>query len=248
MKHGPGGSGAPRNDAANKISSIPLLIDGLPEPVRVRATARNQRLALRVNPAAGFIEVVVPPGSSEQQVRQFVARHIGWVRERLERLPPRLPFRIGAVIPVLGEDHVICHVAGQRGAGTRRDGQIRVGGDPSFVERRVRDLLRREALDQIRHRAEAKSAILGLPIRQIAVRDTRSRWGSCGSNGHLSFSWRLILTPDYVLDYVVAHEVAHLKEMNHSAAFWQLVARLTATPQTAKTWLKTNGAQLLRYG
>lgn len=237
-----------RSPSGRTLGSKLLVIEGLAEPVSVRASARGRRLALRVNPAEGRVEVTVPPGSTEHQVRQFVTRHLGWVRQRLATLPPRLPFQAGAVIPVLGEDHVIRHVPDQRGGGARCGAEIRVGGDAAFLERRVRDLLRAEALRQVRERAEEKAGRLGVAVRHVAVRDTRSRWGSCGSNGRLSFSWRLILAPEPVLDYVVAHEVAHLREMNHSPAFWRLVAGLTPSPDAAKAWLKAHGARLLRYG
>ena len=88
---------------------------------------------------------------------------------------------------------------------------------------------------------------LGKPHGRIAVRDTRSRWGSCSSKGTLSFSWRLVLAPPFVLDYLVAHEVAHLAHMNHSAAFWALARRLAPRMPEAELWLKVHGPVLHRY-
>jgi predicted metal-dependent hydrolase len=154
----------------------------------------------------------------------------------------------GAVVPLLGIDHVIRHAGGWRGATHRAAGEIRVGGEPEFVARRVRDFLITESRTELAARARTKAAILGKRVAAVTVRDTRTRWGSCASSGRLSFSWRLILTPEAVFDYVVAHEVAHLQEMNHSRRFWALVATLTPEVEAPRTWLKANGPRLLRFG
>ncbi|MBV8939567.1 MAG: M48 family metallopeptidase, partial [Alphaproteobacteria bacterium] len=122
-----------------------------------------------------------------------------------------------------------------------------VAGEPDFVPRRVRDWLKAEARREIARRAEAHAEALGCRIRRITLRDTVSRWGSCSSDGRLSFSWRLMLAPAEVLEYVVAHEVAHLREMNHSAAFWRIVAQRCPYHAEARAWLKRHGAQLYRY-
>ena len=89
---------------------------------------------------------------------------------------------------------------------------------------------------------------LGVKVKRLSIRDQSSRWGSCTSAGSLSFSWRLILAPPYVLDYLAAHEVAHLVEMNHSARFWRVVGRVCGHVERAKTWLDTHGNDLHRYG
>ena len=116
------------------------------------------------------------------------------------------------------------------------------------MARRVRDFLMAEARRELGERARAKAERIGARVAAVTIRDTRSRWGSCSATGRLSFSWRLILTPEPVLDYVVGHEVAHLREMNHSPRFWALCAELTAEVAGPRVWLKANGARLLRYG
>ncbi|WP_448190195.1 M48 family metallopeptidase [Azospirillum sp. sgz301742] len=225
-----------------------LAIAGLPVPLELRESARTRRLTLRVDAGRGLIQVVVPTGISEAEVHHFIRRHDGWLRARLEALPPRLPFADGSMVPVLGVDHVIRHVPELRGGTRREDGLLLVGGRPEHLERRVHDHLVAEARRELAERARAKAALLGKRVTAVTVRDTRSRWGSCAADGRLSFSWRLILTPEAVLDYVVAHEVAHLKEMNHSKSFWAVCAGLTAEVKAPRAWLKANGARLLRYG
>lgn len=225
-----------------------LAVADLPVPLELRESPRARRMTLRVDAGRGLIQVVIPVGVSETEALRFVGRHDGWVRARLAALPPQLPFSDGATVPFLGVDHAIRHVPGLRGATRREDAAILVGGLPEHVGRRVRDFLMAEARRELAERARVKAALIGARVAAVTVRDTRSRWGSCSATGRLSFSWRLILTPEPVLDYVVGHEVAHLREMNHSPRFWALCAQLAGDVSAPRAWLKANGARLLRYG
>ncbi|ALG69734.1 hypothetical protein VY88_11685 [Azospirillum thiophilum] len=227
-----------------------LEISGLPMPLELRESARATRMTLRVDAGRGLVQVVVPVGVSESDARQFVGRHDGWLRARLAAMPPSLPFADGAGVPYLGVEHVIRHDPALRGPTRIEEGALLVGGQPEHVARRIRDFLVAEARRELSARARAKAATIGARVAAVTIRDTKSRWGSCSSTGRLSFSWRLILTPEPVLDYVVGHEVAHLREMNHSARFWALCASLTAglDVEWPRSWLKANGTRLLRYG
>jgi hypothetical protein len=216
--------------------------------LELRESARARRLSLRVDPALGVIRLVMPMGLPEAEAQRFVQRHAGWVRARLAALPALRPFVDGAAVPVLGLDHRIRHDPEQRGLGCRRDGELRVGGRVEHLPRRVRDLLTAEARTLIGERARVMATLLGARIQAITLRDTRSRWGSCSATGRLSFSWRLIFTPESVFNYVIAHEVAHLREMNHSPKFWALVARLNPDAASSRAWLRRHGAELLRFG
>ena len=129
-----------------------------------------------------------------------------------------------------------------------RDNRIVVSGRAEHLARRLRDWLRREALAAIAPLARAKSTLLDRAHGRISIRNQKSRWGSCSAKGNLSFNWRLILAPDDVLDYVVAHEVAHLAQANHSPAFWAVVDRLTPHGCYGRRWLKQHGGALFRYG
>ncbi len=126
------------------------------------------------------------------------------------------------------------------------DGERRlcVAGDTPHVDRRVADFLRREAKSDLEQASRHFAERLGLAIKQVSIRDPSSRWGSCSTTGVLSYSWRLILAPPYVLDYLAAHEVAHLVEMNHSPRFWRLVDRLCPNVQRAKAWLDAHGTRV----
>jgi len=225
-----------------------LALAGLALPVEVRVSARAKRLSLRVDPRSGMAVAVVPPHVDDAEVTRFVTRHTRWLEDRLAAVPPGLPFADGAVLPVLGIDHVVRHLPDQRQPVLRIDGELRVGGRAEHLARRVRDHLMTEARRELTERCHAKAAVLGVNVAGITLRDTRSRWGSCSPTGRLNFNWRLILAPEPVLDYVAAHEVAHLREMNHSPRFWALVARLEPLYSDARAWLKAHGAGLHRYG
>ena len=211
---------------------------GLGAKVAIRVSPRARRLLLRMDAATRRFELVLPQGLPPETALRFLEAQRGWIAARLDSLPARVPFAEGAVVPVLGVPHRIC----------REDDPaaplVAIGGG----EIRVRDHLVRFARQELARRARIHAARIGRTVTRITVRDTKSRWGSCSSSGSLSFSWRLILAPEPVLDYVVAHEVAHLAEMNHSARFWKLVRTMVADPATQRAWLKRHRAELLSYG
>jgi predicted metal-dependent hydrolase len=215
----------------------------------IRVSRRARRIALRVMGAGRGVELVLPRGVSKKVGLGFLAAKRGWIAARLDALPRPVPFAEGAIIPVLGVPHRIRR-EGDPGAPwvAIADGEIRVRGDRTAIARPVRDHLVMLARSELSHRARACAARLGRPVARVGVRDTRSRWGSCSAAGNLSFCWRLILAPQSVIDYVVAHEVAHLVEMNHGPRFWRLVDSLHPGTAAARAWLKEHRAELLCYG
>jgi predicted metal-dependent hydrolase len=230
------------------MSGVPLVMTGMPLPVELRRNPRARRLTLRLDSGGEKLVVVAPRRVTEADIRQFVARHADWARTRLAHLPPRRPFVADAVIPVLGIDRVIRHDPAWRGGARLEGDAIRAGGDPAFLARRVRTLLQEEARRRIVPEARRHAAALGATVAAVTLRDTSSRWGSCTAGGRLSFSWRLVLAPLPVFDYVIAHEAAHLREMNHGPRFWRLVQAMVPDMEVQRAWLKQHGAELLRYG
>jgi predicted metal-dependent hydrolase len=170
------------------------------------------------------------------------------MRDRLDELAPRVAFVPGASVPFLGSPHRIVHQPVARRGVWREAAAIHVSGHAEHLPRRVLDFLKSEARNEISLRAHDKAYILDRAIARITLRDTRSRWGSCAADGSLNFSWRLILAPEEVLDYVVAHEVAHLVHHDHGPRFWALVAELTPSVAAPRRWLRAKGAELLQYG
>jgi predicted metal-dependent hydrolase len=227
----------------------PDLDPGIDAPVSIRVSPRARRVGLRIDSAERRVEVVLPRGVPVSTGLRFLAAKRAWVAARLDALPQSVPFVEGAIVPVLGVPHRIGRETDPAAPPVRIiDGEIRVRGDPVYLARRVRDHLARMARAEIDPRARRLAARVGRKVAQVNVRDTKSRWGSCSGQGNLSFNWRLIFAPEPVLDYVVAHEVAHLVEMNHGPRFWRLVESLTPDSAWPRAWLKQHRTRLLSYG
>jgi predicted metal-dependent hydrolase len=221
--------------------------------IRLRRHRRARRYTLRIHPSDREAILTMPPRGTLMEAKDFAQRHGGWIAARLGRLPKAAPFHAGTVVPLRGVPHRIVHRAGERGTvwtETRDSGEriLCVAGGPEHTDRRVHDYLKREARKELHKAALFYAQELGVKVKRLSIRDQSSRWGSCTSAGSLSFSWRLILAPPYVLDYLAAHEVAHLVEMNHSPRFWRVVGKVCDHVERAKTWLDTHGNDLHRYG
>ena len=224
------------------------LSDGRTVELRVRKSRRARRMILRVLPFGAGVEVVLPPGVAEAEGLDFSRRRAGWIESHLEEQPPRAPFADGAEIPFLGENLIIRHCPQMRGAVKRERGELRVAGEIAHLSRRVADWLKARAREEISPCAHEMAEDLGKRVQRIGLRDPRTRWGSCSATGGLSFSWRLVLAPVPVLEYVVAHETAHLVEHNHSPAFWRVVEKLVGDSSEQRQWLRHSGPDLHRYG
>jgi predicted metal-dependent hydrolase len=230
-------------------------IDELGCPVEVRRHPGARRLTLRVSRTRRAVIVTLPVQCDLGEAGSFLSRNIDWVRERLDSLPRAGPFNDGALLPLRGELHKLVFT-GRREAGRvvqpRASAaglpELRVSGRKEHAVRRLRDWLSEEARRDLDARVLHHARRLGVSPKRITIRDQATRWGSCSTTGALSFSWRLILAPSRILDYVAAHEVAHLVEMNHGPKFWTLVARTMPTMKEAKGWLQLYGLDLHQYG
>ena len=238
-----------------RAKTAALQVQGIGVPVEVRRHAGARRLTLRVSKTRRAVVVTVPSGCRIEEADRFLKTNIDWVRERLGRVPDPVPLADGETLPLRGNLHRLCFIGPMRGAPVasieHRPAEVmprlNVSGLAEHAGRRLKDWLFAEALKDLDERVRCHAASLGVRVRHISLRDQTTRWGSCSANGFLSFSWRLILAPPYVLDYVAAHEVAHLLEMNHGARFWRLVAKAVPRIEDAKHWLRHEGTDLHRY-
>ncbi len=222
-------------------------------PIVLRRNPHAKKLILRVESGRSAddpdkIAVTLPTYASDRDVLDFVHSKRNWITGKLEKLPARITIEAGALVPYLGADLLIVHDPGARRGVWRNESEIRVSGKLEFLSRRVTDWIKRQAKIEITERVAIKAEQVNSKAGRISVRDTRSRWGSCAVNGNLSFSWRLIMAPEFVFDYVIAHEVSHIVEHNHSENFWRVVEQLTPEMNAAKSWLRRNGERLHRYG
>jgi predicted metal-dependent hydrolase len=237
----------------SESSVVQVVFDRAIYLVRLRRHRQARRYTLRIDAASREVVLTMPPRGSVKEAKEFAQTHGGWIAARLKRLPEAAPFAHGVEVPLRGVPHRIVHRRGERGtvwAETDADGcaLLCVAGDAAHVDRRVGDFLKREAQRDLEAASRRYAGKLEVAIKRISVRDQSSRWGSCSSTGVLSFSWRLIFAPPFVLEYLAAHEVSHLVELNHSPRFWRLVKRLYPNVDRAKVWLDVHGTDLHRYG
>ncbi len=232
-----------RRDVA--VAAPPDQIGGVP----VRISARAKRMALRADARSGRIVLVLPARKTwtarmQQAALDFVTAHRHWIATH-DKPHDDNRLAVGAQITVMGRAYTLVHQAGRGVA--RFDGDtLVITGDPAHFDRRLRDFLKRYATEVLTERVADKTRVLGLPLRPVRLRDPATRWGSCGPDGAIMLSWRLVLLPEFVMDYIVAHEVAHRVHMNHSRAFWRLCLSLTARGGEARRWLRLHGQDVMR--
>ncbi len=220
-----------------------------PITVVVRRSSRARKISLRVSQLDGKVTLTIPMKTNEKEALSFAAEKEAWLRRHLGARPDQVQITHGAVIPFRGQEVLIVPGAG-RGV-TLHDGEqgaeLHVGGANERAGARVLGFMKQSARDTLCARSDFYAARLGREYSRLTIRDTRSRWGSCSSQKALMYSWRLIMAPPEVLDYVAAHEVAHLAQMNHSAAFWDQVHRIHGPYDAPRNWLRQNGGHLHRF-
>ncbi len=221
--------------------------EGVQTSISVRIQPRARRISVRMDVRAGEPVLTLPPRVSLARALPFLERHRDWLRRHCAHAPPNVALVDGATLPLRGDPHLIRTIGGPRHV-TADDGVIAIGGPPEFAAKRLMNWLRAEAKNDLAIQANWHAESFGHQIDRISIRDTTSRWGSCSSSGTLSFCWRLILAPPEVLDYVAAHEAAHLVEMNHTDRFWTLVERRIPDWRRRREWLREHGPGLHAYG
>ncbi|MEH6404362.1 MAG: SprT family zinc-dependent metalloprotease [Sneathiella sp.] len=225
----------------------PLLIEGEVIPFHIKHVPNAKRMKLRIS-ATRQVTLVLPKSVSIKKGLVFLEREKPWIAEQVSKIQPPIAFENGALIPIQGKNYQICHVPDRRGLVWIEGDKLFVAGSAERVSRRVKAWVLREVKRVISEKALAYAEEIQVDVRRIAIKDQKSRWGSCSSSGNLNFSWRLFLMPETILDYVVVHEVAHLRHMNHSAEFWSLVKSVYPEMEKSKRWLKQNGVLFHKYG
>lgn len=237
--------------STNRLEDTAYPFSEISPRLKVNISKRARRMALRLDAHTREMLLVVPHRASLKAAFRFAEENQEWIREKLRALPRPVPFRDGAVIPVFGRDRQLVILYNPALKFTdiqlRKDEIIVLTNklDPAL---RIRRFLMDTARDRLEAMAMEKAASVRRRVLEVQVKDTKSRWGSCGDDGHIAFSWRLIFAPLKAIDYVVAHEVAHLVHMDHSASFWRVCADLSWDYEVGKGWMDENGHELMRYG
>ncbi len=225
-----------------------ILLDGINVPLAVQWNGRARRLTITVDHTQRQVRLVLPQRVDIEEGLAFCRKNTDWIVNRLAALPEPVLYTPGNSLPLAGTSYRICHLPEARRGVWLEEDRLCVSGHEDFVARRVGDFLRRHALETIQPMTRSKAREVDRQVRRVTLRESRTRWGSCSPQGDLSFCWRLIFAPLKVLDYVVAHEVAHLVHLNHSERFWKLCGRLTPEVAAPRRWLVRHGQTLWRYG
>lgn len=217
---------------------------------RVRPSKKAKRLALRLDPIERVFELVVPQRCSMQKAYDFADQYEDWMNEKLLELPPLIYFEDGATIPLNGKDMIIRIDYNQNYKKTNifiNNNILQVETNKLDPSVRIVRWLKTYSKELLEVKSKEKSLSICKKIDKVSVKDTKSRWGSCSSESSISYSWRLIFAPPEALDYVVAHEVAHLKYLDHSKRFWALCRELSENYTEGKHWMRAHGHELMRY-
>lgn len=233
-----------------KLPESVELLDGRIVPLRVVVNPRAKRIGLRLDAARREAVAVAPTQRLAPKAAAFAIDRAGWIAMQLNKLPRTVHLTPGAIIPLRGAPHHLVMVPGRVAphiipARGEEPARIVAGApDAEAFSARLRRFLVAEAKTDLLARVTAHAKVLGVAWKTLTVKDTTSRWGSCTENGALSFSWRVVLAPPQILDYLAAHETAHLRELNHSRRYWAQVKRVFPDFETAEEWLRKHGAAL----
>jgi len=228
-----------------------LAFSDISPKLKLNISDRAKRMALRLDPRHRVVHLVVPKRASLRAAYDFAEEHQTWIREKIRDLPRPVLLSDGAILPILGRERQVIILFNEALRATdiqlKKDELIVMTNqrDPSL---RIRRFLMDLAKKRIAEMAEEKATLLRRRIVDIQVKDTRSRWGSCSDDGRLCFSWRLIFAPLKALDYVVAHEVAHLVHMDHSESFWRVCEKASKDYDFGRKWMRDHGHELMRFG
>lgn len=216
-------------------------------PLEIKKSLKLKRLSLRIDSKKKRAVLNMPRFCSGKKAFEFVKEHQDWILQHLSSLPQVKDFEDGEKITLFGEEIIIRHDAESLSAPKVENGVLLVGGDKRFLHRRVKDYIKKRAQAEFLQKSKILAEKLGCKLIGVSIKDTKSRWGSCSTLNHINYNWRIALAPECVIDYLTAHEAAHLKYRDHSAAFWQCVTELYPEAATGRYWLKTHGNELYLY-
>lgn len=213
-------------------------------PLNVISSFKIRRLTLRIDAKKRVAVLNMPKLCSKKKAYEFIYVHRDWIEANLAKLSPVREFANGEVLEIFGKKVVISYQAGSLSAVKEEAGVLYVGGELEFLHRRIKDYIKRQAKNEFLKRSRCLAEQIGCSVENVAVKDTKSRWGSCSSLNNINYNWRVALAPDYVIEYLIAHEVSHLKHRDHSVSFWNCVKKLCPKASVGKIWLKEHGNEL----
>ena len=211
--------------------------------IKIVKSATAKKLNLRIDERHRIPILTIPRFCSNRKALNFVEQHRDWIKNTLARLPQHQSFSNGSKISIAGQNYTILHNPSQHGIKLENN-RLLIGGTPEFLHRRVCDFLKKYATTYLHNLSVSIAAKIGHHVHKVTVKETKSRWGSCSSKNNINYNWRIIMAPEFVINYLVSHEVSHLQHPNHSKEFWQCVENLCPNWQEGRHWLKIKGKDL----
>lgn len=221
--------------------------DALDFDIKIIKSARAKKLTLRIDFKEHIPVLTIPNRCSSKRAVDFVEIHRQWIENCLQKLPTTKQFENGEKVSVLGQMLTICHAPQLRRGVFIEDNILYVSGELDFLHRRIKDYIKKQAKLEFYKRSKILADSLNCELNDVTIKDTKSRWGSCSSINNINYSWRIALAPQEVFEYLIAHEVAHLKHQDHSSRFWKCVSELYPKAEAGKTWLKQHSKELYLY-
>ena len=215
--------------------------------LQVVSGLKYKRLTLRIDTKKRKAVLTMPYICSKKKAYEFVASKQEWIEEHLAQIPKTKDFEDKENILLFGQPIQICHLQNSLKSAYTENNTLYVGGNIAFLHRRVKDYIKKEAQKRFLKLSRELADKINCKVENVQIKDTKSRWGSCSSLNNINYSWRIALAPDYVINYLIAHEVSHLKHQNHSYTFWRCVKELYPDAIKGKNWLKENGNKLFLY-
>ena len=215
--------------------------------IKVVKSTRASKLILKIDNRERIPVLTIPKYCSNKKAVEFVRSNKQWIDDCLQKLPLIRKFIIGEQISLFGKKYQIEHCPTSRFGVQIEDSVIKVSGQQEFLHRRLTDFIKQKAKSRFLQKSQKLAAKIDCHINEVFIKDTKSRWGSCSNRNNINYNWRIALAPDYVIDYLIAHEVSHLKHQDHSENFWNCVAKLCPDYQKGREWLKNHGKELYLY-
>lgn len=223
------------------------LQNAFPFPLKISKSGKSRKMTLKIDRKRREVHLTLPLFCSAKSAQAFVSEHREWIEDNMAGLPQIKRFADGDVISLFGQEVKICHVPNSLQAVLWENNTLQTGGEAVFLHRRIRDFIKKEAKKIFMRKSQTFAAQIDCRVMSVAIKDTTSRWGSCSTLNNINYNWRVALAPEYVIDYLMAHEVAHLKYRDHSPAFWRCVKELYPGASLGRAWLKEHGNELYLY-
>lgn len=215
--------------------------------LEVKTSFKAKRISLKIDAKKKLPIITMPKFCSANYAIDFIKRNQEWIENSLNKIPEKIIFSHGDKISIMGQIYEVNHCPDAKSGVWLEGGKVNVSGGEEFLNSRLKNFVIKVAKNELSKLGREKAKNIKCYVNKISIKDTKTRWGSCSTKSNINFSWRVVLAPSIVIDYLISHEVCHLIHHNHSKEFWNDVNKLAIDMESGKQWLKENGNSLFSY-